>query len=115
MTPKEFEESIDFKEIKLSNCVVLTGTLLVGADISITHEALADVPDVREHAKKQIKRMLLRRIYEDQRQAFYRAIIDLDEAPPFDYRSRRDAQGRLLELATNLQPIGLAKFEATMQ
>ena len=104
MDPK-ITDNIVFRETKTKEHTIITAQLLVESHQFISNLALeACNYDLKTEAKRFAQERLLRVIYSDQRNKFYKAIMDLRTCQPFDYGAQSDAIDKIMELAARSYP-----------
>ncbi len=110
MTAQEIEDKITFEqygEDQQTNSALFKATFTLEYFSRISNaviSAYVDPVQMKDHLRRNLRENLMRKLYDDQREALYAAIYDLRASNPLDYDERRKAESALLSAAMRQQP-----------
>ncbi len=107
MKAEELKSKIQFESREVGhNLTMITGKLQVHAVMGFDRSAIeAQSSDrVLEEIKEQIREMIMRHIYDDQRNELYDALMELSKAAPMDYSAMAAAREKILNAAKRQRP-----------
>jgi ribosome-associated translation inhibitor RaiA len=85
MNLKEINDAIRFKEHRSEDRIIVFARLELGGAIHVD-TGYEDLPGALDAAKEKLRRQILRRLYEDRREEFYKLVTELVGLHPYSTR-----------------------------
>ena len=105
MKAEDLEKSITFRDVRHTDQYhVLTARLEVGAMLTYSVDEIKDHPEAIAYMREKLSETIMRRIYDDQREMFYEAMMDFYKTNPMDYTALDEARAKLLKVAMRQKP-----------
>jgi hypothetical protein len=103
ITAKEIMAGMTFKQTPVrGDTIMLTGSITFHATVMARQSTFGT--DEAVHAREHLAQLIMRRIYDFDRQELYEAIHELKMASPFDYPKMEQAFEKILNAALKQPP-----------
>jgi hypothetical protein len=107
MTAREIESRIEFTDQPGEDGhTIVEARITLSCYLRVSDAAAYPDDDWKQHARRECAEMLMRKIYEDQRERLYKALYDWRKVDPMDFKGINAATDNLLEAALRQQPNG---------
>jgi len=105
MKADELKSKIQFESRDVShNLTMITATVQVHAIMEYDQNEVARIPKALDDIKEQLREMVMRHIYDDQRRDLYDALMELFVAAPMDMSAMSAAREKILNAARRQKP-----------